>query len=69
MRRRADDDPTTGRRGLQPGGEVHDVTGDERLPARRVGIEVDESLGGGDADARLQGLVADGEFGHRLLDA
>ena len=50
VRRAADEHPAGRRLGLQPGGGVHHVAGDDRLPAVVRRGHVDQRLAGGDAD-------------------
>jgi hypothetical protein len=48
--------------------ESADVAGDEGLAPRRVGVEVDQRFARRDADPCRQRLVADNQFGERVLD-
>ena len=66
--RLADGDGHRRRRGLQAGGHVDGVAGEEALAARRVDVEAHQGLAGVDADADLDGLAADARQGVDLVD-
>ena len=68
MGRVADRDGHRRRRGLQAGGDVDCVAGEEALAARRIHVETHESLAGVDADADLRPLPADARQRVDLVD-